>query len=345
MRFANLFAIICTTALVTACSGDSNGGFTDGLFSPGGGQFNGPLQGLVIMDGRLVDLSSGSVRTIVPTYDNGDEPLVAAAANGSEFIEVEPDCDYEDFTYIDCLIFRDAQGIESFRYPIDGWALQGRLPGISPDGQWVTVIDVDSQSLLIFDRSGNIVDHSRQRVADAAWTHDGALVYSSGQSIYIVAPSQLTNQPADTLIHTFAESAGKPLHLSVSPDDNRIALSLSLYFSYATQSSTVWTINSNGSDPQPFAKSEPGFQDRVGWPQWSPDGRWILVRQATLLPGHAPGVPGTQTALRSDIANHELGTESDNQINLRAVCFRRPDCREQEIDMLDPHHIMWVASR
>lgn len=345
MRLANLFAIISIATLGAACDGESGDGFADELFGQtGNGQFNGPLRGLILKDGKLVDLASGVVRVIVPEYNDGDIPLVNAGANASEFVELEQRCDFADLASFDCLIFRDAQGMESIRYRIDNWALQGRLPGLSPDGQLITVLDVNSQTLLIMDRAGNIIDHSRQRIADASWAQDGALVYSSGQSIYRVAPAQLTHAATDTLIQSFDESAGKPVRLSVSPDGSRIAVALATAFTIGEIRSTVWTINNDGSNPQPFARSRDGFVSRVGWPLWSPDGQWILVRQATLPPDFGPGRAGSHTALRSDMINHELGTESDVQIKLRAVCFRNPECNQHEVNVLNPGPIAWVAA-
>lgn len=344
MRFASQFAIICSVSLVSACGGD-DGGFSSALSDQAAGRFNGSLRGLFVMDGKLVDLASGEVRVLVPEYNDGDIPLVTTTANGAEFIELQQRCEFvsSSLTTRDCLIFRDAQGTESFRYSL-GWRLQSRLPEISPDGQLISVIDLDKQTLVIIDRAGNIIDHSRQRIADAVWTRDGSIVYSSGQSIYNISASQLGNPADDTLVQSFEENSGKPLHLSISPDARRIAFTLSTESSTASIRSTVWTINFDGSDPQPFARSQTGFENRVGWPQWSPDGQWILVRQITSPGSYGPGRAGTQTALKSDVANHELGAESTTQINLRAKCFRQPDCSAQEINVLGPNEAVWVAS-
>jgi hypothetical protein len=338
MKKVELFAIIFATVFIVACRGGNEGG------GQAAGQFNGSLQGQVIMDGKRVDLATGAVRVVVPEYNNGDKPLVTAIANGSEYVETKRFCDFHESEFFDCLIFRDAQGRENFRSRMDGWELQSRLPRISADGQLITVIDTDKQTLLIIDRVGNILDSSRRRVAGAAWTKDGALVYSSGQSIYRVASSQLTNKAADTLIQRFDKKDGKPIHLSVSPDGTRIAFSLSTYYSSSMIRLTVWTINIDGSGSQLFARSKDGSHDLKGWPIWSPDGQWILIQQNTFHPNNGPGKPGSQIALRSDVADHVLDTESDVQIKLRAVCFRRPDCNKQEVSILSPHPIAWVLS-
>ena len=338
MKNVKLFVIICATAIILACNGNEEGG------GQAVGQFNGPLQGQVIMDGKLVNLATGAVSVVVAEYNNGDKPLVAVTANGSEFVEMKRLCDFHESEFFDCLVFRDAQGRENFRSRMDGWELQSRLPRVSADGQLITVIDMDKQTLLIIDRAGNILDSSRRRVADAAWTKDGALVYSSGQSIYRVANSQLTNKAADTLIQSFDKNDGKPLHLSVSPDGARIVFSLSTRYSSSTIRLTVWTMNVDGSDPQLFARSKDDFHDLKGWPIWSPDGQWVLVQQSTIHPNNGPGKAGSHTALRSDVAGHELGVESDVQIKLRAACFRQPDCSKREVNVLSSRPIAWVVS-
>ncbi len=155
-------------------------------------------------------------------------------------------------------------------------------------------------------------------------------MYTSDDSLFRASGQQLTDSSADTLIATFEPAAGQPTQLSVSPDGARIALDLVTNSNTNSTTSTVWTIDADGTNAQQFARSQSGFQDRVGQPQWSPDGQWIVVAQETIAGGfNRPNEAGTQTALRADVTDHELGAESEVQINLKASCFRDPaDCND-----------------
>ena len=305
-------------------------------------------QGRILIDGKSVDLASGEIKVAVTGFRDKEDPIVTESNNGSEFIQLAQRCERVSGTIgqtRDCLIFKDAQGVEFSRYKLN-WRFQDRPPRLSPDGQLIGLIDLDNTELVIIDRAGNIIDHSRQHVRDVAWAQDGTLVYSSRQSIYRVAPSQIKNAAADTLIQSFKPELGFPGRLSVSPKDRRIAFALVTNSNWHSVTSTVWIMNFDGSNPVLFAHSKPGFSNGINKPLWSPDGQWILVRQKPYeAPGAAgPRKSGTLTILNSDVANHELGIESELQINLEAVCFRKPGCDNPKKYPLPPREVAsWIT--
>jgi len=326
--------------MLAACS-DSG---TDG--APGTGGSDAGLPGQVVMDGKLVRLSDGAVTTIVPEYGNGDTPLLALNPAGSEYVEMVNMCEFDDFEFLDCLQFRDTDGTATRRYGLS-WDLQSRLPRFSVDGQQVAFVDKDNTELVIVTREGVLVVDGRRGVGGFSWVNDGDLVYTADARVLRASAGLLADVSADATIASIPTELGTPIRVSASPDGTRLALVLITESTAATRTGTVWTMNIDGTDLQPFARSPDGIRDRVNDVHWSPDGRWIAVRQPSIVAsggGSSPGNrAGTWTALPSDRDDQVLGTEASGQVALQGVCFDQVRCEGAGALTLPPREMVWVA--
>ena len=220
--------------------------------------------------------------------------------------------------------------------------MQARLPKLSSDAGYAALIDIGDQELVIFSRppSPSLIDQSRQGVADAAWAPDNSLYYSDGTAIYRIPPDALSDSSRDVLVQRFdADGSGNVRRLAISPDGHRIAFSRITDSTLVSQDTTLWIMNSDGSDPRPFAQGPGGAGDNLDDPVWSPDGRWIL---AALSAAADPGATGFNTpsgliALNSELSDYTIGTSSGDQISVRAICFDDPaDCSSTEPRVLGP---------
>ena len=108
----------------------------------------------------------------------------------------------------------------------------------------------------------------------------------------------------------------------MSFDGQQIALTRITDSTLISQDTTVWLMNSDGSDLRLFAQGPDGNDSNLKDPVWSPDGEWILV---TLRPPNvaAPYLDKGHYALSSGLSNYTVanGVNTRQQVQIQTVCF------------------------
>jgi len=286
--------------LLTACGGGGgSGGGPDNTQNPGNGGGNGnppptvpPTQttlnagyeGKLFFDAPYAyvefDIATGVSRVLRPA-DGGFWPN----ANGDEFALVNSsvtDLDASDSR--EELVFFDRDGARTSRFLVeDGF---GATPLISPDRKSVLVewhsIDLGDAGGVgvptVFTRDGKIL--ARFTGFDSyTWMPDGSVLLADDDAIYRVPAD--ASQPSE--IARFP--AGTPRFLRVSPDGARVAFTLG---DLDLLKNHVWIMNIDGSDARQVTTS--GLNEDVG--DFSPDGRYLIVRQGIPYAARRAGIPG-----------------------------------------------------
>jgi len=224
---------------------------------------NGSLQGKIVYevsgDLHSLDLASGS-DSILAEFRK--DPYVSM--DGSEIVSLK-----EYYAYDPALIAlskSDGQKISSFEvYRGTKW------PKFSPDNQSIAAIR--RGEVTLYSRDGEVLKSLPDDITAYDWMPDGRLVYASGGIIY------QTNTDLNEPTQIGEAFSYHPSHLSVSPDGSQITFGM-----YGPPPSSseenmmhTWIMNMDGSGLKQLADSSDGYGEYQT--AWSPDGRWVLVRQ------------------------------------------------------------------
>lgn len=233
-------------------------------------------------DGGLwvgLDLASG-VATAMRNHGGS-----SAAPGGEEFVGIESTSSEmldSDSHSTELHIFgRDGRSVARF-----GRASYMYSPRLSHDGLRLAFeySDIDAGDpagediLNITDRSGRVLARY-SGLSWWDWLPDGRLVAAGGDALYLIERSF---GPA-RLLRRFAGDT--PADLSVSPDGQRLALTLGDRGALANH---VYVMNLDGSGLRQVTTS--GLNEDA--PAWSPDGTRLAVRQGIAYSAQAAGVPG-----------------------------------------------------
>ena len=263
LRTASLL-IMMVFGILTGCSGGGGGSSN----SPGGetnfqGGVHGPLNGRIVYEafgkGYLLDLASGHTTKLPHEID--DDPK--GSPDGAEIVSVNDG----DSARIESIVISKADGRKVSSFPVSGGT---SLPKLSPDKQ--TIIAEAGDSVALFSREGKILKRL-PGVTGYNWTPNGHLVYASEGVIY----RDNTDLSQQEQIQGGFDSY--PQHLSVSPDGSQIVFSL-LQPNPLDSERDIWIMKMDGTGLRQLTDSS----ERHGefHTAWSPDGRWVLVRQKYL---------------------------------------------------------------
>jgi hypothetical protein len=162
----------------------------------------------------------------------------------------------------------------------------------------------------IYDRHGKLISDKKLEPRSFAWLPNGRIVYTKGRSFYFTKEPDSngpTTQADEALTITLPDNLeGRPGQIAVSSDGTQLAFSLITKITVGryplfeeTMDSIPYIMNVDGTGIRQLATtlntdiSEP----RINSPKWSPDGRWILVREGNFAGttgggGQVLGKPG-----------------------------------------------------
>lgn len=288
IRSLGLFSLV----FLAACGGASS----DDI-SPASGSLSGRhlFSTPIFDDAWYLDLSTGHYSP-VPNLVWGDDentgcdtgaPLfsVAPVRGSDRLLESRIDCLYTDDTSgiygeISQFAIRSATGefIEGFQVILETGEFLYGPARLSPDGEHVAMTgsyndDPGLYHIQLFSTDGEwlaVSSEDRIEGGNFDWLPDGRLIYASGQTVYIAAAGSASGQ---TWL-TFSKDDGEPGQLAVSPDGRQLALSLvSDRSSGVSVYGDIWIVDLQTAERRRLAYAPEA--DRLNYPIWSPDGRWI----------------------------------------------------------------------
>jgi hypothetical protein len=288
--------------LLLGCEGGSEGN----EINPGSGGSSNDLSGKLFIGNNgygsyVLDLRSGHYGNIPgvqwennDNYHHSAEFSAFPVFGGQEFVETIEECEYlGSLMYNDCIVIHDSTGdiVSSFNVPNQTYG----PAKLSRDRMFVAVPIRDPASALnpkrlaIYTRDGVYVDStsSSHDVTSNGfdWLADNRLVYAVDRELYVT-----TNGSGDSqLFGTFTEEEGEPDHLAVSPDGQRLALTLKTYVNTFGIHGTVWVYDLDATREVRLAvtpdEDDPNTttdDPSILFPMWSPDGQWIAVIEGAI---------------------------------------------------------------
>lgn len=202
---------------------------------------------------------------------------------------------------------------------------------LSHDGEYLAFAynyDFDHE-LYIVDRNGKHVANFapykyypeyKRDTAEYEWAPDGRLIYSFGKSIDLIAPPYEYAKKLTTI-----EERGFPNHLALSPDGTKLAFTLTTRCETGGIAGsrgcfgTVWVMDVDDPTNLHELAYIPNNDDpSIGYPMWSPDGKWIMVKRGSLDVGYGPD-GGALFAVPSDGVRVPLGAEETTAIPIQGM--------------------------
>lgn len=157
-------------------------------------------------------------------------------------------------------------------------------PKLSRSGELILLGGVVGDT-KVFNLKGEVVKNLRANISNYDWLPDGRIIFSRYGTLYVMGADFIDYK-------VFKELPGTVASLSVSPDGNRIAVSLS-----QNGVSHVWMIGPEGTLRQ-VSTSAVG----ENFPSWSPDGNNLVVAKGKLT------TKGTPKCLELWVVNANLDT-------------------------------------
>jgi hypothetical protein len=302
-----LVVVICGTLTLVSCGGggdasiskNSNQNHNDS------GVLNPDLSGRLIFEYNdeswLMDISSGEYSAIPNTdwvnHDNyygttNDFWMDMGPSNGIEFtVTTMDDCDTEDTTYATCVTIQDLNGnyLANTRF-------LGRIKSpakLSLDNQYFAIITENIYShveeLQIYSRSGQLIANSDVSATGFDWMNDNSIVYTKDREIVFTHELSLSS---DYGLRLKDEVEGTLGSVEVSPAGDQLAFTIITSGTLVSTHATPWLVNTDGSGFRQLAVSESDNPPpSITSPKWSPDGKWILLKEGAYT-GGGPLNPG-----------------------------------------------------
>lgn len=289
--------------LLVSCGG-GGGTVVDDERTPPSGKLNPDLSGKLLFNDSdsawLMDLQTGNYTQIPNTYWNthtstfGDANLFwlnPAPFDKTEFIvESLDDCADTAFDNEICIAIQDYDGnyLANYRYLGDS-----RSPAkLSWDQQYFALFNLNRSTgqdrLQIYDRGGNLLDSADVEDAGFAWMPDNRIIYADDRKFLI---TKSLSSEAEFQIELPAQVLGSVGRIAVSPGGDRYVFTLISSGTLVSTNATPWIMNRDGTNLRQLATSSQ-TEPSITFPQWSPDGEWILLKEGGYT-GSDPLNPGS----------------------------------------------------
>lgn len=306
-------SVLLIMALTNACGGGGN----SGPIGDGGGDnppssdiLNPDISGHLFFEksGRAwrMDMATGKY-TVIPNTNWRDQdqryPLAGGVAefyaypvdyDDSEFVVEARDCkrSYNDVLApkLTCIAMQDMNGNYLGQFDVFYDVTSSSIE-MSRDHQYLALFRRVGQSVSsdqwfeIYDRNGTLISDKKLEPRSFAWLPDGRLVYTRDRSFYFTKAPDANGKPTtdvDIRMTLPDNLQGWPGQIAVSPDGTQLAFSLiTRIVTAVSMDSTPYIMNIDGTGLRQLATT-PNIdiiESMINSPKWSPDGRWILVRE------------------------------------------------------------------
>jgi hypothetical protein len=284
-----IFSFLLVIFLTYGCGGGSGGGSDTDADADGGHnseELNPGLTGYLLFErddsAYLLDAELGTFSQVPNTYwdrydDIFDMPESSRFSirpvfnDHTEYVIKARNCYHSFGDILTCIVIQDYEGI--FHEQFSTWDTI-HSPTLSPDKKYIALFrELAEDWLEIYTRSGELISSSRAEDTNLSWLSNGRIIFidrrrfvftyinSTEAEFYLELPNNIDQ---DAVIGIF----------SVSPDEQKIV------FQLATSSySKPYIMNIDGSDIRQLADlpSDSAYKD-IYEPQWSPDGKWIMLK-------------------------------------------------------------------
>jgi hypothetical protein len=290
-----VFIALSSAQLLVACGGGGGGGDnTNPTTTNPSGTLNPKLSGKFLFEYEnnawLMDISSGDYTKIPNTYWPSHENIFGAANTFwldmgatvyEEYIVATlDDCDNQSaFKYEICVGIQDLNGNYLANYRFLGYA---KTPAkLSNDNQYFAIINTDQYAnedrLQIYDRTGNLLSSNVVSTEDFDWLDNNKIIYAEG-SKFVVTEELSTNPDRQLTLPSGLE--GTIGDIEVSPQRDKFAFTLTTSGTLVSSHGTPWVVNVDGTELRQLAVSTSDDPPpSISSPRWSPDGKWILLRE------------------------------------------------------------------
>ncbi len=233
--------------LLTSCSkhADNNPG--------GGGNASGHLFYSGYTAFYVYDLQSGTQKSILSNAQESHQERYDVTRDGTEIVFYAESLNSTNVSFTiyktDGTVVKNFQ-VSQYVSGIPKWSADKSMiaviwqPASTYPDKYVAVFNRDGQALKAF-----------KGVSDYAWTSDGRLLMTAGNSFYLSNQALTTAQQ----IQTGSSFPDAPGQLDISRDDQQVAF---------VSNKHIWKMNLDGSHLQQLTSSDV----REWYPSWSPDG-------------------------------------------------------------------------
>jgi hypothetical protein len=250
-------------------------------------------------DAYLIDAASGLAEYIPNTnWESQRDRFPGGTAlfsshirqnDNTEFLVISTRCKQANSdplsTNISCLVMQDYNGNYVGEVDVSESVYDARL---SPDGNFVALYrDLDpgrnDEWLEIWSREGELISDRKDESGKLTWMNDGRLLYAFNRHFYF---TKRNSTDIDYLI-TIPEILNNEdvgyasiVDFLPSPDNSQIAFTLfNNWQSTGINGDVLFIMNTNGTSIRKLAVSMNTDYHIIDDIAWSPDGRWIMVKE------------------------------------------------------------------
>lgn len=209
----------------------------------------------------VFDMPESAKFSVSPVFNDHTEFLIRARNCYHSFGDIST-----------CIVIQDYSG--NFHEQFSTWDTIS-VPQLSPDKQYIAMFrNLADDWLEIYTRSGDLVSSTRVNDNNYAWLSSGRIVYVDGRRFVFTYPNSTEAEYNLELPSEVAPGAYIGI-FAISPDENKIVFNL-----VTSEYSKPYIMSIDGDNIRQLADVPSSYSYKViNEPQWSPDGKWILLKQ------------------------------------------------------------------